>query len=81
VLVPASANTQPALASYLGEPRRARPGMDPAGLFVLTMSGSAIRAVTRFHDVALYPRFGLSLSGPGQLAAPATGGGGPAPGG
>ncbi len=80
-LVPTSANTQPALASYHGEPRRARPGMDPAGLFVLTISGSRIRAVTRFHDVALYPRFGLGLSGPGTLPAVSTGGGDPAPGG
>jgi len=81
VLVPAAANTQPALASYHGESRKARPGMNPAGLFVLTMSGPRIRAVTRFHDVELYPRFGLALSGPGTLPALSTGGGGRAPGG
>jgi hypothetical protein len=42
----------------------------PAGLFVLTMAGDRIQAVTRFHLDTLYPRFGL----PGSLPAP----GGPA---
>ena len=31
----------------------------PAGLFVLTMSGERIQAITRFHLDALYPRFEL----------------------
>jgi hypothetical protein len=58
-VVPARANTQPALASYVGEPGRdARPG----GLFVLGLAGERIRAVTRFHDDGLYPRFGLPES-------------------
>jgi RNA polymerase sigma-70 factor (TIGR02960 family) len=60
-LVPARANSQPALASYVGEPGRdARPG----GLFVLGLAGERIRAVTRFHDDDLYPRFGLPDSLP-----------------
>jgi hypothetical protein len=33
---------------------------------VLTMAGDRIRAVTRFHLDALYPRFGL----PGSLPEP-----------
>ncbi|MBO0809564.1 MAG: RNA polymerase subunit sigma-70, partial [Actinobacteria bacterium] len=59
-LLPASANTQPALASYLAYPDRQV--ATPAGLFVLTMAGEQIRAVTRFHVDELYPRFGLPPS-------------------
>ncbi len=64
-LVPAQANTQPALAGYLSDPGRA--AAYPAGLFVLTMAGPRIRAMTRFHLDELYPRFGLpeSLPEPG----------------
>jgi RNA polymerase sigma-70 factor (ECF subfamily) len=58
-LVPTGANTQPALAGYLSDP--ARPAASPAGLFVLTMAGPQIHAVTRFHLDELYPRFGLGL--------------------
>jgi hypothetical protein len=64
-LVPAQANRQPALASYLTGPDRA--SASPAGLFVLTAAGPRIRAVTRFHCDELYPRFGL----PGSLPEPA----------
>ncbi len=72
VLVPTSANTQPALASYLASPdEEARPGASPAGLFVLTMAGPRIRAITRFHCDALYPRFGLPLWLPATAAQPA----------
>ena len=71
-LVPTSANTQPALASYLSGPdEEARPGASPAGLFVLTMAGPRIRAITRFHCDALYPRFGLALLLPASAAQPA----------
>jgi RNA polymerase sigma-70 factor (TIGR02960 family) len=63
-LLPARANTQPALGSYLTGP--AGPAGAPAGLFVLTMAGDRIQAVTRFHLDALYPRFGL----PGSLPEP-----------
>jgi RNA polymerase sigma-70 factor (TIGR02960 family) len=63
-LLPAQANTQPALAGYLSDPGRA--AAYPAGLFVLTMAGPKIRAMTRFHLDELYPRFGL----PGSLPEP-----------
>jgi RNA polymerase sigma-70 factor (ECF subfamily) len=64
-LLPATANTQPAFGSYLAE--RPDGAATPMGLFVLTMAGDHIQAVTRFHLDALYPRFGL----PGSLPAPA----------
>jgi RNA polymerase sigma-70 factor (TIGR02960 family) len=63
-LLPARANTQPAFGSYLSDP--AGRVATPAGLFVLTMAGERIQAVTRFHLDALYPRFGL----PGSLPEP-----------
>jgi sigma-70-like protein len=59
-LVPTAANLQPALASYFGRTDRASAA--PAGLFVLTMAGPRIGAVTRFHCDELYPRFGLPRS-------------------
>jgi RNA polymerase sigma-70 factor (TIGR02960 family) len=64
-LLPARANNQPALASYVSDPARA--AAYPAGLFVLTMAGPKISAMTRFHLDELYPRFGLpeSLPEPG----------------
>jgi hypothetical protein len=61
-LLAARANTQPALGSYLTGP--AGPVATPAGLFVLTMAGDRIQAITRFHLDALYPRFGLPDSLP-----------------
>ena len=67
-LVPTRANTQPALAGYLSGTDRA--AASPAGLFVLTMAGPRISAVTRFHCDELYPRFGLAGSLP-EPAAPA----------
>jgi RNA polymerase sigma-70 factor (TIGR02960 family) len=65
-LVPARANTQPALAGYVSDP--ASGVAVPSGLFVLTMAGDRICAVTRFHLDELYPRFGLAptLPDPGQ---------------
>ena len=59
---PTSANGQPAFGSYLLDP--AEPVATPAGLFVLTMAGDRIQAITRFHLDALYPRFGLPDSLP-----------------
>jgi RNA polymerase sigma-70 factor (TIGR02960 family) len=61
-LLPARANGHPAFGSYLVDP--AEPVATPAGLFVLTMAGGRIRAITRFHVDALYPRFGLPASLP-----------------
>jgi RNA polymerase sigma-70 factor (TIGR02960 family) len=66
-LVPTRANTQPALAGYLGD--RAGGPAAPNGLFVLTAAGQQIQAITRFHLDELYPRFGLA----GSLTEPATG--------
>jgi RNA polymerase sigma-70 factor (TIGR02960 family) len=66
-LVPARANTQPALGSYLSDPHGAAAA--PAGLIVLTMAGDRISAVTRFHLDKLYPRFGLASALPGPAAA------------
>jgi RNA polymerase sigma-70 factor (ECF subfamily) len=68
-LVPTRANTQPALASYLSAPDGA--GASAAGLIVLTMAGSRIRAVTRFHGDELYSRFGLSRESAGAARGPA----------
>ena len=69
-LVPIRANGQPGLAGYLSDP--AQRAAAPAGLFVLTMSGEQIRAITRFHLDQLYPRFGLAASLPVDSAcAPA----------
>jgi RNA polymerase sigma-70 factor (TIGR02960 family) len=59
-LVPARANTQPAFGSYLSRPTE--PTATPAGLFVLTIAGGKIQAITRFHLDGLFPRFGLPAS-------------------
>jgi RNA polymerase sigma-70 factor (ECF subfamily) len=59
-LVPARANGQPALATYL----RARDGASPGvGLIVLTLAGDRISAMTRFDDTVL-ASFGLPPSVP-----------------
>ena len=57
-LVSTRANTAPALAGYLSAIDQA--AAFPAGLFVLTMAGARIHAITRFHIDELYPRFGLA---------------------
>ena len=68
-LVPTRANTQPVLAGYLSDADpETQPAAVPAGLFVLTMAGEKIHAVTRFHLDELYPRFGLA----GSLHEPMT---------
>jgi hypothetical protein len=65
-LVPTRANTQPALASYISEPNKPNgpngAAASPGGLFVLSLAGPRICAVTRFHIDELYPRFGLPES-------------------
>jgi RNA polymerase sigma-70 factor (ECF subfamily) len=61
-LVPALANTQQALAGYVSDP--ARGAAAASGLFVLTMAGERICAITRFHLDELYPRFGLARALP-----------------
>ena len=59
-MVPARANAQPALAGYIAGPDGS--AALPNGLFVLTMAGEKIAAITRFHLDELYPRFGLAES-------------------
>jgi RNA polymerase sigma-70 factor (TIGR02960 family) len=59
-LVPARANGQPAFGAYRCTPAGARPG---TGLYVLTVTGSEIRAMTHF-DAAMLARFGLPAALP-----------------
>jgi RNA polymerase sigma-70 factor (TIGR02960 family) len=61
-LLPGRANNQPAFASYLTE--REESTAKPAGLFVLTLAGHRIQALTRFHHDALYPLLGFPDSLP-----------------
>jgi RNA polymerase sigma-70 factor (ECF subfamily) len=59
-LVPTRANGQPAFGAYL----RARDGLSHGtGLYVLTLAGDRIRAMTRFENSVL-PSFGLPRSIP-----------------
>lgn len=67
-LVATRANTQPALAGYLGNPDHQ--AATPAGLFVITAAGQQIRAVTRFHLDQIYPRLGLAESLPLSVSMP-----------
>jgi RNA polymerase sigma factor (sigma-70 family) len=57
-LVPTRANGQPAFGAYLGAPTGIRHG---TGLFVLTLTGDRICAMTRF-DNSVLPSFGLPRS-------------------
>jgi RNA polymerase sigma-70 factor (TIGR02960 family) len=59
-LVPTRANGQPAFGTYLRGPTGIRHG---TGLFVLTLSGARICAMTRFEN-SVYPWFGLPHSLP-----------------
>ncbi len=56
-LVPTRANTQPAFACYVPSPQTdvAR----PYALFVLTLEGDQISAITWFADSSVFPHFGL----------------------
>ena len=56
-LVPTRANSQPAFGCYLPIPNTdiAR----PRGLFVLTLDGDRISAITWFADTSVFPQFGL----------------------
>jgi RNA polymerase sigma-70 factor (TIGR02960 family) len=60
-LVPTRANGQPAFGAYLRAPSGIRHG---TGLYVLTLAGDRICALTRF-DNSVLPRFGLPRSLPG----------------
>jgi RNA polymerase sigma-70 factor (TIGR02960 family) len=59
-LVPTRANGQPAFGTYLRGPTGIRHG---TGLFVLTLTGDRICAMTRFEN-SVYPWFGLPHSLP-----------------
>ena len=60
-LVPTRANGQPAFGAYLRAPSGARRG---TGLYVLTLAGDGICAMTNF-DASMLPWFGLPPSLPG----------------
>ncbi|MBG0564753.1 sigma-70 family RNA polymerase sigma factor [Actinoplanes aureus] len=59
-LIPTRANGQPAFGCYLRDPRT--PILHAHGVFVLTLAGERIAALTRFTDNSLLARFGLPLS-------------------
>nr|WP_244194982.1 hypothetical protein [Amycolatopsis niigatensis] len=59
-LVPTRANGQPAFGTYLRTHAGVRPG---TGIFVLTLTGDRICAMTRFENTAL-PSFALPRSLP-----------------
>jgi len=61
-LVPTRANGQPAFGAYLRAPTGIRHG---TGLYVLTLTGDQISALTRF-DNGVLPWFGLPRSLPGR---------------
>jgi RNA polymerase sigma-70 factor, ECF subfamily len=60
-VVPTRANTQPAFACYLPDPQAEI--AHPQGLFVLTLEGDAVAAITWFADTSVFRHFGL----PGTL--------------
>jgi ketosteroid isomerase-like protein len=61
-LVPTRANGQPAFGAYLRVPTGSRHG---TGLYVLTLAGDRICALTRFENIVL-PWLGLPRSLPGR---------------
>jgi RNA polymerase sigma-70 factor (ECF subfamily) len=56
-VVPTRANVQPAFGAYLRVP--GSDGAQAYSLFVLTLEGDRIAAITWFGDRSLFPRFGL----------------------
>ena len=56
-LIPTRANRQPALAIYRFD--SARRNFRAFGLLVLTIDGEAIAEITAFHDLTIFPLFGL----------------------
>jgi RNA polymerase sigma-70 factor (TIGR02960 family) len=63
-LVPTRANGQPAVGAYVRAPTGTSHG---AGLFVLTLTGDRITAMTRFENT-VFPSFGLPRSLPSRSA-------------
>ena len=62
-LVPTRANGQPAFGYYLSDPHAGVAHI--GGIFVLTLNGAAITAMTRFGDNGVLPYFGLPRTLPG----------------
>jgi RNA polymerase sigma-70 factor (ECF subfamily) len=62
--VPTRANTQPAFGCYLPDAHTAI--ARPYGLFVLTLEGDAIAAITWFADTGIFRHFGLPRTLPGR---------------
>ena len=60
--VPTRANTQPAFGCYLPDAHAAI--ARPYGLFVLTLEGDAIAAITWFSDTGVFRQFGLPRTVP-----------------
>ncbi|MGH2962241.1 MAG: nuclear transport factor 2 family protein, partial [Solirubrobacterales bacterium] len=56
-VVPTRANTQPAFGCYLPDEQAAI--ARPRGLFVLTLEGDAVAAITWFADTGIFRHFGL----------------------
>jgi hypothetical protein len=56
-VVPTRANTQPAFGCYLQDAHAAI--ARPYSLFVLTLEGDAISAITWFFDTVVFRHFGL----------------------
>ncbi|MGH2450638.1 MAG: sigma factor-like helix-turn-helix DNA-binding protein [Candidatus Limnocylindria bacterium] len=56
-VVPTRANGQPVFGCYLPDAQAAI--ARPQGLFVLTLAGDAIAAITWFADTGVFPHFGL----------------------
>lgn len=65
-LVPTRANGQPAFGAYLRAPDGRRHGI---GIYVLTLTGDRICALTRFENSVL-PSFGLPRSLPSARSGP-----------
>ena len=59
-LVPTRANTQPAFGCYLPDTQAATARAH--AVFVLTLEGERVSAITWFGDKSLFPRFGLPRS-------------------
>jgi RNA polymerase sigma-70 factor (TIGR02960 family) len=62
LFVPTRANTQPAFGCYMPDAHAAV--ARPYGLFVLTLEGDAIAAITWFSDTGLFRHFELPLTVP-----------------
>ena len=65
-LVPARANGQPAFGAYL---RTSGGFSEGIGLYVLSLAGDRIRAMTRF-DADVLGSFGLPRTRPGRVRTP-----------